>query len=140
MDDVSTDRPSWASFFAWPMIGAALSLSVLGAMTIGVFVFPFAIAGLFALRKWGGNQKSSVGLISGAGLPVLYVAYLNRQGPGMVCGSYKNGGGYCTQEYSPWPFLIVGAILVALGVVLFIRLRNQTEHIVVQRGSEGKTS
>jgi len=127
MDAVSTGKPSWPSFFAWPIIGAALSLSVLGAMTIGLFILPFAIAGLFALRKWGGNQKSSVGLISGAGLPVLYVAYLNRQGPGMVCGSYKNGGGYCMQEYSPWPFLLVGAILVILGVVLFIRLRSQGE-------------
>ena len=137
MDAVGTGKPSWPSFFAWPIIGATLSFSVLGAMTIGIFVFPFAIAGLLALRKWGGNQKSSVGLISGAGLPVLYIAYLNRQGPGMVCGSYGNGGEQCTQEYSPWPFLLVGAILVALGVVLFIRLRRRTEGTVVQLGSDG---
>jgi len=127
MDAVSTDKLSWASFLAWPLIGAALSLSVLGAMTIGIYVLPFAIAGLLALRKWGGNQKSSVGLISGAGLPVLYVAYLNRQGPGMVCGPYKNGGQQCMQEYSPWPFLLVGTILFVLGLALFIRLRSQPE-------------
>lgn len=41
----------------------------------------------------------------------------------MVCGSYKNGGGYCAQEYSPWPFLIIGGILVVVGVLLFIRMR-----------------
>ncbi|HEX7405290.1 MAG TPA: hypothetical protein VF307_05135 [Candidatus Nanopelagicaceae bacterium] len=126
MDVVNTGKPSWPSFLAWPIIGAALSLSVLGAMTIGIFVLPFAIAGLLALRKWGGNQKSSVGLISGAGLPVLYVAYLNRQGPGMVCITYKSGGS-CTEEWSPWPFLFVGTILFVLGVVLFIRLRRQSE-------------
>lgn len=127
MDVVNASKPSWTSFFAWAIVGAALSLSVLGAMTIGLFILPFAIAGLFALRKWGGNQKSSVGLISGAGLPVLYIAFLNRQGPGMVCGSYKNGGGYCTEEWSPWPFIFVGAILVILGVVLFIRRRSQAQ-------------
>jgi hypothetical protein len=129
MERVNVRKPSWASFFAWPIIGAALSLSVLGAMTIGIFVLPFAIAGLLALRKWGGDQRSSVGLISGAGLPVLYVAYLNRQGPGMICGTYKSGGGHCMEEYSPFPFLLVGTVLVVFGVLLHIRLRNKTPHM-----------
>ena len=126
MNVVTTGKPSWPSFLAWPIIGAALSLSVLGAMTIGIFVFPFAIAGLFALRKWGGSQKSSVGLISGAGLPVLYVAYLNRQGPGMVCETYDSGGGHCMQEYSPLPFLLFGTALVVVGVLLYVRFRNKS--------------
>lgn len=124
VETVNEGKPNWKSFLAWPLIGAALALSVLGAMTIGIFVLPFALAGFFALLKWGGNRKSSVGLISGAGLPVLFIAYLNRNGPGMVCGPYKNGGQQCTQEYSPWPFLVIGAILVLLGVLLFIRLRS----------------
>lgn len=121
---VSETKPSWMSFLAWPLIGAGISYSVLGAMTIGLFVFPFVLTGLFAMFKWGGNRKSSVGLISGAGLPFLFLAYLNRSGPGMVCGPYKNGGQECTQEYSPWPFLIIGAIFVLLGVLMFIRIRS----------------
>ena len=66
------------------MVGAALSLGVLGAMTIGIFVLPFALLGLLALLKWGDDRQSSVGLISGVGLPLLYVAYPNRNGPGTV--------------------------------------------------------
>lgn len=112
------------SFIAWPVVGAALSLSVLGAMTIGIFVLPFALLGLLALLKWGGNRKSSVGLISGAGLPFLYVAYLNRNGPGTVCSPYGNGGQSCTDEWSPWPWLLIGAVLVVAGVLLFVRLRR----------------
>lgn len=118
------DNPQWWSFFAWPVVGAALAVSVLGAMTIGLFVLPFATAGLIALLRWGGNRRSSLGLISGAGLPFLYIAFLNRGGPGMVCGAYKNGGQSCTDEYSPWPWLIIGLILVFTGVVLFARIRG----------------
>lgn len=65
-------------------------------------------------------------LLIGAGLPFLCIAYLNRNGPGMVCGPYKNGGQQCTQEFSPWPFVIIGAILVLLGVMLFLRLRSDS--------------
>jgi hypothetical protein len=121
-----TTIASWTSFLAWPIIGVALSLSVLGAMTIGIFILPFAIVGLLALRKWGGNQKASVGIISGAGLPVLCVAYLNRQGPGMICGTYESGGGYCMEEYSPLPFLLFGTALVVIGVLLYIRVRSKS--------------
>lgn len=122
---MNENKPSWWTFFAWPVVGAALAVSVLGAMTIGLFVLPFAIAGLLALLKWGGNRKSGVGVISGLGLPFLYIAYLNRGGPGMVCGATSNGGQECTQEWSPWPWLIIGVVLVALGVTLFIRSRSE---------------
>lgn len=122
---MNEDKPKWWSFFAWPLVGAALAVSVLGAMTIGLFVLPFATAGLLALLRWGGNRKSSIGLISGVGLPFLYIALLNRGGPGMVCSSYKNGGQACTEEYSPWPFILIGAVLVAVGVILFVRSRTE---------------
>ena len=124
VETVNEDKPTWWSFLAWPIVGAALAVSVLGMMTIGLFVFPFALLGLLAMLKWGGNPKSRVGLLSGVGLPFIYIAYLNRGGPGMVCSPYANGGQQCTQEYSPWPFLIVGAILILLGVVMFLRIRT----------------
>lgn len=130
MDVVNADKPSWASFFAWSIVGAALSFSVLGAMTIGLFVFPFAIAGLVALLKWGGNRKNSVGLISGVGLPLLYIAYINRSGPGMICNTFGNGGQRCDEEMSPWPWLIIGTVLVVAGVMLFVRLRRATDRVL----------
>jgi hypothetical protein len=40
-------------------------------------------------------------------IPALYVAYLNRSGPGTICTSIT-GGQSCTDESSPWPWLAVG--------------------------------
>lgn len=125
VETMNVDKPTWWSFLAWPIVGAALAVSVLGAMTIGIFVLPFALMGLLAMLRWGGNHKSRVGLLSGVGLPFIYIAYLNRGGPGMVCGPYRNGGQECMQEYSPWPFLFIGGVLVALGVWKFVRARNE---------------
>ena len=102
---MNEDKPKWWSFFAWPIIGAALAFGVLSLMTVGIFILPFSLIGLFALLKWGGNRKSSAGLISGIGIPLIYVAFLNRGGPGNICTSYSHGGQQCTEEWSPWPWL-----------------------------------
>lgn len=123
---MNEDKPTWWSFFAWPLVGAALVVSILGLMTIGLFVLPLALIGLHFLLKFGGNRKSSVGVISGAGLPFLFVAYLNRNGPQTVCSPYENGGQQCTLEKSPWLFVFIGAILVLLGAMLLMRLRSDS--------------
>lgn len=59
------------------------------------------------------------GIVSGLGLPVLYVAYLNRAGTGFFCT--RTGRGFtCAQHPSPWPWLIIGLVLVVLGLVGFL--------------------
>ena len=121
---MNPDKLKLWSFLAWPVVGAALAVSVLGALTIGIFILPFALLGLFILLKWGGDRRSSVGLISGIGLPLLYVAFLNRDGPGTICRSYGNGGQQCMEEWSPWPWFLIGSALLATGIALFVRLRR----------------
>ena len=121
---MNADKPKLWSFLAWPVVGAALSFGILALMTIGIFILPFALTGLFILLRWGGDRRSSVGLISGIGLPLLYVAFLNRDGPGTICSSYGNGGQQCMDEWSPWPWFLIGAALVATGIALFVRLRR----------------
>ena len=121
---MNSEKPKLWSFLAWPVVGAALSFGVLASMTIGIFILPFALVGLFILLKWGGDRRSSVGIISGLGLPLLYVAFLNRDGPGTICKSYGNGGQQCMDEWSPWPWFLIGAALVATGIALFVRLRR----------------
>ena len=49
------------------------------------------------------SQAESYGLL-------LVLAFLNRHGPGMVCGGTK-----CEQQFSPWPWLIAGVLFVLLG-------------------------
>ena len=93
----------WAWFLAGLAAGAGLAVSVLGALTIGIFVLPFAVAltVLLAVR----HPEGLIGAISGLGLPLLFVAYLNRDGPGTVCTSVA-GGSSCTDEWAPLPWAV----------------------------------
>jgi len=115
----------WSSFAAWFAVGAGLSLGILGAMSIGVFVLPVAVAAavVLATRHRGGDGL--IGLVSGLGVPLLYVAYLNRSGPGMICTANSAGGQSCTEEWSPWPWAVLGAVLLLGGVVLYLSLARR---------------
>jgi hypothetical protein len=110
-------------FGVWSVIGAAYALAAIGAMTIGVFVLPLAV---LATVFTGRQRRAAVGLpglVSGAAFPLLYVAYLNREGPGMVCTATR-GGQSCTDEWSPWPWLAIAAALLVAGAIVFVRRRS----------------
>lgn len=118
---VNRSASSWVGFTAWFVVGAGYALGLLAIMTIGVFVLVVASAAalllVFRLHRTG-NQL--FGLVSGLGAPVLWVAYLNRGGPGNVCSFSSDGGTIsCTEEGTPWPFLIAGLLLLIAGAVAF---------------------
>jgi hypothetical protein len=98
-------------------VGTAYSLGVLGLLSIGVFVLPVALIGTFWLRRRRESRSSAPGVVSGAGLPMLYVAFINRDGPGWVC----EGTG-CGQQLSPWPWLIAGVLFLGAGVAGYLLL------------------
>jgi hypothetical protein len=104
-------------FLAWFGAGALCALAVLGALTIGIFVLPIAGAVIVFLATRRGATDGIGGLISGLGLPVLYVAFLNRDGPGNICRVSATGSS-CTEEWSPWPWVLLGAVLVFAGIVV----------------------
>ena len=54
---------------------------------------------------------------------MLYVAWLNRDGPGTVCTSTATETS-CGDEWSPWPFVVVAVVLAGAGLVAFLRLRR----------------
>lgn len=108
-----------AWFACWSIAGASWVVTVLGALSIGVFVLPVAIILTVLLATRRTSSVGFPGIISGAGLPLLYVAHLNRGGPGNVCTTFA-GGQSCTQEWSPLPWLGIGTALVATGVVAFV--------------------
>ena len=113
-------------FIAWIVVGVALMLAILGAASIGVFVLPVAVglAALVATRN--GSTVGLPGLISGASLPVFYVAYLNRDGPGTICRSF-DGGSSCTEEWSPWPWLVVAVLLLLGGIAVFVVMSRRPD-------------
>ena len=127
-DRAVLDRPTspqlgWGRFAAWLLLGVGYSFAVLGAMTIGVLILPVVIVGTLLVRPRA--KGGTPGLLSGLGLPPLYVAFLNRDGPGTVCASLPGGGQRCADEWSPWPWLVVGIALVVSGVLVFRSRRKR---------------
>jgi hypothetical protein len=117
-----------AGWFAlWAVAGAGGALALLTAPTIGIFVLPATLVLGGALFWRGRRRQAGPGIIAGLGLPLLYVGYLNRGGPGTVCTALA-GGTECTQETSPWPG--GGVLLVLAGVALSLaatRRRPRTQ-------------
>jgi hypothetical protein len=64
------------------------------------------------------------GGLTGLALPLLWIGYENRDGPGDVCTTTATGGS-CTQEWSPWPWLVAGTVLGIAGVVAFMAARRR---------------
>src|SRR5947208_16031306 len=91
-------------FWTWAVIGCAAAL---GFVSLGVLVLaPVAIVGgLMASRP--AIRRSAFGLLSGAGVLLLYVAWLQRAGPGTTCWRAATARG-CDQHLNPLPWLVVG--------------------------------
>jgi hypothetical protein len=116
----------WLWFVAWLFVGGAFTVGMLGALTICVFVMPAAVIAAVVLVRVHRPRGELLGLISGLGVPLLYVGYLNRGGPGDVCTTGRDGSQSCIEEWNPWPWLAVGALLVLIGVIAFARYRGTT--------------
>lgn len=107
----------------WAAVGAGAVTAALAILTIGLFVL-LATAGLaVVLARYGGGRFAGPGLLAGAGLLPLYVGYLNRGGPGMVCTTTPTGGS-CVQAWSPWPWVAAGLLLVGAGIAIGVLRRR----------------
>lgn len=119
---VASRRP-WVYFVLWMLAGASYAMVIGGAFSIGIFFIPIAvIATIFLVRK-PSSRRGIPGIFAGLALPLFYVAYLNRRGPGMICTMTHSTFGIgqsCTQEWSPWPWFIAGLVLLGAGVAVFI--------------------
>ena len=119
-----TSGDSGASYAGWCVAGAGLSLGVLSLLTIGPFVLlvTFALCGWMLWRQ--GFGAGMAGIVTGAAVPLLYVAWLNRDGPGQVCTRTAISES-CGDEWSPWPLLAAAVVLVVVGIVMFAVLRRR---------------
>ena len=114
---------AWAVFAAWLAVGASYSFALLDAVASGVFVLPFAVIATIVVAKLTRGWSSLFGTISGFGVPVLYVAWLNRSGPGNVCVAGPSSMS-CGQERNPFPWLVTGLALLAIGGLTFVAYEN----------------
>jgi hypothetical protein len=97
----------WGRFAAWVALGALLGLATLSLN----IAFALVIVGL-AIFAWR-REPAAFGVLTGAGLLALWVAWRNLGGPGLVCTPTS-----CDQLMSPMPWLAAGIALVAAGLVL----------------------
>jgi hypothetical protein len=119
-------RLPWVWFTAWLLVGAGYAVSLVGIASIGLFVVPLPVLATVLLVRRQHATSGLPGLISGLGVPLLYVAYLNRAGPGTICTTVT-GGQECNDEWSPWPWLTVGVILLVLGVAAFVGRQRRAD-------------
>ena len=91
-------------------------------LTIGIFIAPFVgLAGLVLLSRERGRAAATA-LVCGPALPLLFVAWLNRDGPGNIC-TRPPSSQTCVEEWSPWPFgssrsrswFIAGGVVISLA-------------------------
>jgi len=112
---------TWGAFCVWVLVGAALAFGLLS------FILPFAVIAILvtALAAVFGPslRQSWFGALSGAGALLLYVAYLNRLGPGTVCWQTARESG-CDEYGNPLPWLVVGLALVLIGVLAQVRRKR----------------
>jgi len=106
------------------VLGAAFTFGVLGILSIGIFILPCALFATFYLARRNPARRYLTGILSGVGVPLLVVAYLNRGGPAFVCTEST-----CDQQLSPWPWLLAGVLFVLLGPATYVlsatRRRNR---------------
>ncbi|NEA62090.1 hypothetical protein G3I56_05725 [Streptomyces sp. SID12488] len=115
-------KTGWGWFVAWFAVGACLVAGLAAILTVGLgfLVLATVAAGLLL---WKGPRNAVVGGLAGLALPLFYIAYLNRGGPGNVCRS-SSGGQTCTDEYTPIPFLVGGVLVFVAGFVIFLLLER----------------
>ena len=100
MASMPTDRRNVIWFIAWMLTGAGYALGILGALSIGPYILVITVAATIVLATHTGSRVGLPGVISGLSLPLFYVAFLNRSGPGMVCTSTATSRS-CVDEWSP---------------------------------------
>jgi hypothetical protein len=106
-------------FWAWVLVGFAAAI---GVFVVGVLVVPalLLIGGVMASRP--AIRRSAFGLLTGAGLLLLLVAWIQRDGPGTTCWHTATATG-CDGHLDPRPWLAAGLALTAAGFVGHARRR-----------------
>ena len=123
---LETRAPSWGQFAAWALCGASAAFILVGAFAVGpLAIVPTGLLAVLAVRL-GGANISAVGTAAGIGIWGFVLGWLNRDGPGDVCTAAANGGGSCTQEWAPWPFWLIGGLLVVAPITAFVFVRRRS--------------
>ena len=119
----------WGGFAAWALVGALLSLSVLGAASIGLFVLPVALLAAvtvgWTMRIW----PEIAGALEGIAALSLFVGLGNlgsRPCPssGSHTSSDTSGSSFTCGGFDPRPWLVIGVVLAGAGLAVYLFARG----------------
>jgi uncharacterized membrane protein YidH (DUF202 family) len=103
-------------FLAWVGVGIGFAL---GVSALGFVAVPLALAVTVLLVVFRHADRSALGILVGVGLLSLYVAYVQRKGPGTAYWHTPTASG-ADQYLDPRPWLCAGIVLVVVGVAAFL--------------------
>lgn len=104
-------------FWAWAVLGSAVAL---GALSLGpILAAPILVIG-WVMASRPSIRRSAFGLLTGAGALLLYVAWVQRAGPGTTCWQTQTASG-CDQHLNPLPWLLAGIVLFVGGIAAHMR-------------------
>ena len=109
-------RPQVRWFCAWAGVGIGFAL---GISALGLVAVPVALLAAIVLVVRHHAGRAAFGTLVGVGLLSLYVAYVQRAGPGTVNWHTATASG-SDQYLDPRPWLVVGVLLVVVGAVAFL--------------------
>jgi hypothetical protein len=104
--------PTWTGFVLWVLAGAGLALATISFSVLILVAVAIAVVVLATRRTF---VPSAFGLVTGAGVLAMYVAFVQRRGPGTVCWQTATASG-CDDYLNPWPWLVFGLVLVCVGM------------------------
>jgi hypothetical protein len=117
----------WLSTLAWASVGALGAFGIAGLASIGVFLLAGAgLVAAVALATPALRPPCVPGFLVGLSTAPLYIAWLNRGGPGLVCTTTPDSMS-CADQWSPWPFVAVGLLFAATGLVLLLVTRRRVD-------------
>jgi len=103
----------WGWFWAWALLGFAAAL---GAVSLGVLLLVPVVAAGALMASRPTIRRSALGLLTGAAALLLYVAWVQRAGPGTTCWHTATASG-CDQHLNPVPWLLAGLVMFGGGIV-----------------------
>ena len=113
---------TWAGFCLWVAVGAAVALGAVSFIEPLLVLPVILLVALIAFRV--ALDDALLGLAGGAGLLSLFVAWVQRDGPGTTCWQTATASG-CDEHLNPIPGLVVGlALLVGSCAMQAMRVRR----------------
>ena len=121
----------WRWFAAWALCGGTLAFCLLAALSVGVFVLPFAVVLTVWVARRSRARADALGLAAGVGAMLVAIWALNRDytpcpaggltlPPGSPPGTSVSCGGF-----DPTPWLVAGLVLAGLAVAAYVALRRR---------------